>query len=212
MVGFSLMHGGYGIILFLVLWGGLIWLLATLIFAALSKGIGGKFGATVVVTYAVAWLLISTPYGFWQRLFIGKLAKGPHAVEFIQDAAAVGDLATVRAFLETGIGVDAIDRGGATALHAAAVGGQVRVAEYLFAQGANVNAVNLYGDSPLENAESMNRREVAQFLASHGAKRIRGTDEQRKKVADEIFREQMEQFNKESEESFNKNVAGQRRE
>jgi ankyrin repeat protein len=140
-----------------------------------------------------------TPYGFWQRIFVADLARGPHAAEFVADAAALGDLETVKAFLSEGVSVDARDDRGATPLHAAAIGGQLAVAQYLLSKGADVNAINRYGDSPLENALSMNRDDTAKFLAAKGGKRIRGTEEQHQKASEEIVREQMKEMDRRSQ-------------
>src|SRR5262245_9551984 len=99
MVGFSLMHGGLGILLLLALWGGLFWIAAVVIFAAISRSFASVPTGILVVLYGLAWVLVETPYGFWQRLFIEKLAHGAHAPEFLSYAAALGDLQTVEAFL-----------------------------------------------------------------------------------------------------------------
>jgi hypothetical protein len=199
MVGFALIHGeaGVGIPLMLNLWGGLIWLAFVAIFAAFSWSLGGVLGMSVVTAYALAWALVSTPYGFWQRMFVAKLAHGPHAAEFVQQAAALGEIRTDRAFIDAAVPVDQQDsRAGSTALHAAATGGQLAVAEFLVSRGANVNAINRYGDSPLENAESANSRDVAQFLMSHGGEKFRGSEEQRAKVISEIVRQDIKEMDR----------------
>jgi ankyrin repeat protein len=67
--------------------------------------------------------------------------------------------------------VDARDtRDGQTALHGAAVEGQVKVIEYLVSRGADVNAVDRFGDSPLEVAITGKHNEAAQVLADHGGR------------------------------------------
>lgn len=74
---------------------------------------------------------------------------------------------------------------GATPLHGAAVEGQLEVIEYLISRGADVNALNAYGDSPMENARSMNHPEAMHLLERHGGRVIRGTDEQRNRAIEE---------------------------
>lgn len=196
MVGFSLVHQGWGIPLLLAFWAGWAWLAAVAIFALIRRSLGCWFGASVTVLYVVALAVVLTPYGVWQRVFVEKLAQTPRAPEFVQYAAALGDLATVKAFLNQGLSVDVRDRRGATPLHAAAVGGQLAVAEYLVSKGADVNAINRFGDSPLENAESEGKRDVATFLAAKGAKRMRGTAEMRDKVISEIVRQDSEELDR----------------
>jgi hypothetical protein len=63
----------------------------------------------------------------------------------------------------------------------------VDVLEFLIAKGASLDALNRYGDSPLEEASES--PEAARFLESHGAHRIRGTEAQRQKAVEEIVRE-----------------------
>ena len=197
MVGFSLMHTGLGLPLLLALWGGLLWVAAVVIFAVLSRSIGGaRMMVALIITYGLAWAIVATPYGFWQRLFVEKLARTPRAADFVQYAAALGDLKTVEAFFSKGVAVDARNRSGATPLHAAAVEGQLVIAEYLLAKGADVNAINRYGDSPLENAVSMNRTEMARLLTERGGKRIRGSEDQRNNASKAIVLEQMEEMDR----------------
>jgi hypothetical protein len=177
LVGFSLMHSD-AILLFLAFGGGLFWIAGVAIFAARSRSFGMTTGILVVL-YGLSWLLVETPYGFWQRMFIEKLAHGANAPEFLTFAAAVGDLQTVDAFLSHGVPVDVRNRNGATALNGAAVEGHLKVADHLLANGADVNAVDRRGHTPLENALSMNRVDMARFLTERGGKMIHGGEGQR---------------------------------
>jgi Ankyrin repeats (3 copies) len=138
MVGWSLTHGAGGILV-LALLGGLVWIAAAAIFAALSRSMPIPI-RILVILYGLAWVLVEAPYGFWQRLFIEKLAHGAHAAQFLTYAAALGDLQTVEALLSHGVPVDARDQNGRTALNRAALAGQSRVVNYLLANGADVNA------------------------------------------------------------------------
>lgn len=167
-----------GIVLFLAFWGGPFWIAGVAIFAARSRSVSVPTGILVAL-YGLTWVVVGTPYGFWQRLFVEKLAHGAHAPEFLTFAAALGDLQTVEAFLSHGVPVDVRNRNGATALHGAAVEGQLKVADQLLANGADVNAVDRYGHTPLENALSMNRIDMSRFLTERGGKTIRGGEEQR---------------------------------
>jgi hypothetical protein len=195
MVGFSLAHGG-GAILFLfplVLVGWLV-LLAVLTALSLAKKqrISRLRGAGLVVALVVLTALWPS-YGFWQRLFAARLAIGLYAAKFLVLDAATGDLSTVKALLSHGVPVDARDMpDGQTALHGAAVEGQVKVIEYLVSRGADVNAMDGFGDSPLEVAITNKHNEAAQVLADHGGRRIRGDDARRRKVTEDIVRKDME--------------------
>ena len=68
----------------------------------------------------------------------------------------------------------------------------------LLSRGADVNALNAYGDSPLANALEArhNKSQVVALLKEHGAKLIRGSDEQRNRVIEEQVRRDIEEMNK----------------
>ena len=192
MVGFSLAHGG-GVILLVFPLALTVWLFIALVY------LGYRFWKTrrikpsalqAVLTSIGLLVLLSLPQGFWLRLFIDRSSKGPYAMEFFVDAAAMGDLATVKAFVKNGISVDAQEpREMKTALYGAAVQGQTEVIAYLIAHGANVNLLTSSGDSPLEAATSEHHDEAARYLASHGGKLIRGSDELHAKVVQAIVAE-----------------------
>lgn len=160
------------------------------------RSLGGPLIVMMLLAYGVSWGLLEVPYGYWQRLFIDKLAHGQYAAEFLTYSAAVGDLKTVETFLSKGVPVGARNSSGATALHAAAVEGRLEVAEYLLTKGADVNAINRYGDSPLQDAISMKRSEVVKLLVAKGGQRIRGSPEQRDNASKKIVREQMQETDK----------------
>lgn len=196
MVGFSLMHGGLGILLLLALYAGLLWAGAVLIAFVVTRSLGNKVIVGLLITYGLAWTAVATPYGFWQRLFIEKFSP-THATDFFTYAAATGDLKTVEAFLKHGVDINTQGRDG-TALHGAAVEGELEVMEFLIAHGANVNAVNAYGDSPLANATNAKKRaaETQALLAKHGGILIRGSEQQRDRVINEQVRKDMEKMDK----------------
>jgi truncated hemoglobin YjbI len=78
--------------------------------------------------------------------------------------------AVVEALLAAGADVNA--RGGvtrATPLHIAARRGFVKIAQTLLDHGAEINARDNKGDTPLQRAINCRRREVARLLEAHGA-------------------------------------------
>jgi len=79
-----------------------------------------------------------------------------------------------------------------TALHGAAEKGDTQTLRYPISQGANVNAVDRFGDSPLELALSNHRDATANLLVELGAKRLRGTDAQREKAIHDQVQEQID--------------------
>jgi hypothetical protein len=133
----------------------------------------------------------SLPYGLWQRWFADRLAHGPHAEEFLLFAADRGDLETVKAFLACGVAIDSRDRDGKTGLHLAAARDHIEVLNYLLSRSADPNAVDRFGDSPLETAAVAKKNQAVQLLETQGAKRIRGDDEHRHKAAEDILREDL---------------------
>ncbi len=58
-----------------------------------------------------------------------------------------------------------------------------------------MNAVNLYGDSPLERASANHRMDVVQVLSEHGGKDIKGDAEQRDRASKEIVHRDIEEMN-----------------
>ena len=179
MVGFSLAHSGLAVLM-LAPFAGAAWAIGALSLTLFRKSWQQRFRLALIVVYCLLVLLMFVPYGFWQRLLVQKHAHGLHVGEYVSYAAAAGDLATVKAFLAQGVAVDVrSEDNGATPLHGAAVEGQIAVMEYLLSQGADVNALNSHGDSPLENAVSSKHADAAELLRAHGGRQIRGSDAQR---------------------------------
>ncbi len=197
MVGFSLAHGQGALLLFspalLILWillvvVALVWTLATR--RRIARATWFDLGLAALVG-----AILAIPYGAWQRLFVDRLVAGPYAGEFMTDAAATGDLSMVQALLAHGAPVNVTNRAGQTGLHAAAVGNRVEVLALLVSKKATLDALDRYGDSPLEAAASAGSGEAAKFLEAQGAHQIRGTDAQRQKATEDIVREDIEQMN-----------------
>ncbi|KAK7793777.1 hypothetical protein R5R35_013032 [Gryllus longicercus] len=67
-------------------------------------------------------------------------------------AAEAGDLEQILECLAAGVPIEATDSRRNTALHVAAGNGRWEVLEYLVCAGANVNARNRYGATPLHSA------------------------------------------------------------
>jgi uncharacterized protein len=86
-------------------------------------------------------------------------------------AALANDADAVSALLTQGADPNAPERLGFTALHFAAQEGALAAAEILLAAGAQVDAVNSYGSTPLWTAvfNSRGRGELIQLLRRHGA-------------------------------------------
>lgn len=55
-----------------------------------------------------------------------------------------------------------------TALHLAASEGSLRVADYLITNGANVNVVDRWGNTPLQDAVDNNHELLAKLIRMHG--------------------------------------------
>jgi len=194
LVGYSLAYTGTGVLLILCVLTSLAWPLVVIVTAAWRRRFGPPVLWAMVAAYGLAWVVILMPYGVWQRLFIDKFSQ-PQAVELLTYAAAQGDRATIDAFLGTGLAVNAQGKIG-TALHAAAIRGQLDTMRYLLKKGADVNAINTFGDSPMENAGHAleHSAEALALLAAHGGKRVRGSDEQRKSALERQMQENIQQM------------------
>jgi ankyrin repeat protein len=191
MVGFSLAHSGYGALLLLGPIAGIVWAIAVVVVAVRRKSWRHPVRLGLLGAFGVCILLMLVPYGFWQRLLVKTHAHGAYAGEFVSYAAAAGDLATVKSFVTEGVSVDVRNESsGATPLHGAAVAGQIGVIQYLLSKGADVNALNAYGDSPVQNALSTDHPDAVALLEAHGGKNIRGPDAQRDQaIKDQVARD-----------------------
>jgi hypothetical protein len=199
MVGFSLAHGSASILLLapilLFLWTAVVAVLTVRSLIRKNRIAMQRWaGLGLVVSLFV---LIGLPVGFWQRVFISRMAASPRAGDLLLYAAYRGDLSTVRGLVSHGAPVDATDHATwRTAMHGAAAKGDLPILRYMVSQKANINALDRSGDSPLELAASANRIEAIQFLTESGAKRIRGDEAQRKKALDGQVQESIEELDR----------------
>jgi hypothetical protein len=190
MLGFSLAHGA-GAVLFLAPILLSVWILVALIVlvVCLLRKRPLTWGYWLTLGSALAMIgILSIPPVFFQWWLIGSFAKSPHAGDLIIYDAREGDLRTVRGYLEHGVPMTATDYEGSTAVFAAAAGGRLPVIEMLAGKGADLNAINLYGDSPLEAASERGNASVVSFLKVRGAVQIHGTPEQRDAASELIVR------------------------
>jgi ankyrin len=86
------------------------------------------------------------------------------------DAAKQGDLAALRALIESGADVNAAEGDGATALHWASHRDDLEAADLLILAGADVNAVNYLGVTPLWSASLNGSPAMARKLLAAGAR------------------------------------------
>jgi hypothetical protein len=191
MIGFSLMHvyPVLTLIAFVGLFGGYLWAAAMFIAMIVARSFGGRLVLLLCALYAVTTTLQRIPYQEWQFIFADRLAKGPKGADFATSAAVHGNTRLVARLLDGGVPINATTREGRTALHLAAFGGKVETIDYLLSRGADVNAISLYGDSPLGEALAQNQKDAAKMLESHGGKDIRGTPEQRNSATKRIVSE-----------------------
>ena len=90
----------------------------------------------------------------------------------LMEASKRGDMRLVKTILEKGADVNAVDKGGATALIYAADGGHVKVVGLLLEKGADVNAKNKGGWTALmwaATGSSSRRTEMVKLLIAKGA-------------------------------------------
>lgn len=86
----------------------------------------------------------------------------------LQDAAARGDLARVRALVQANPTAISARVDGTTALHEATRGGHAEVVKFLVTSGANINALNFSGLTPLKLALGYQRAGIADYLRMQG--------------------------------------------
>jgi Ankyrin repeats (3 copies) len=198
-VGFSLAHGT-GAILFIFPFLLFIWTAVVIVLTLISKIKKREIAPTRLAALGMAVSLLvlgELPDGFWQRIFISRMATSPRASDLLVYAAYRGDLGTVRGLILHGVPVDAIEHAQwRTALHGAAVKGDVPTLRYLTSKGATINALDRFGDSPLELAASRGNQKAAEFLIERGAKRIRGDEAQRQRAIHDEVQEDIKELNR----------------
>ena len=99
---------------------------------------------------------------------------GPSAPDIsIHDAAGEGNIEAVKQHIAAGTDVDAKlahDPGGITPLIVAAASGHKELAELLIANGADVNATDDGGKTPLDSVFGYLELEIVDLLRKHGGK------------------------------------------
>lgn len=93
----------------------------------------------------------------------------------LEEAAASGNLATVRLLLECGEDPNRRDRDGWSAIHWAAEEGHLEIVRLLLNAGANPNAVSSYGTSPLHCAANGGHLSIVSLLLLQRADPLRST-------------------------------------
>jgi ankyrin repeat protein len=86
----------------------------------------------------------------------------------LQDAAARGEIDKVRSLIQANPASINAREGGTTALHEATRAGHLEIVKLLVANGANVNATDFSGLTPLKLALGRRNTEIAELLRQHG--------------------------------------------
>ena len=197
MVGFSLAHAYPQYLLpipGLFLW--VLILIGTVVFAVVRRR---RIPTSLWIELAAAGLVVAVgmiPYETWQLWFADRIATAPQPGQFMTAAGCSGNQRLIEALVAHGVRIDERDRSGNTALHTAAVCNRVDLIDYLLQQSVPIDAVNRYGDSALERAYERPGNATAKVLEAHGARRIRGTPEQRDKAVQEIVREDIDRMDR----------------
>jgi hypothetical protein len=197
MIGFSLAHGYFAMLFFAPLLSAL-WAFATLItliVSAIRKRQASKWLASMFLATSFILGLLMLPPVFWQWLFIGHFAKSSQAAELMTYATGEGDLRTVRGYLSHGVPIESKNYEGATSLFQAAAVGNMQLLDLLASNGANLSAVNSYGDSPLAAAIKNHHDSAASFLKEHGAVLVKGTQAQRDAAIEAIVQRDIARMN-----------------
>jgi ankyrin repeat protein len=88
----------------------------------------------------------------------------------LRQAAEIGDVHGVQMLLEDRVSIDARDASGRTALMLAVLRGHGDAVDALLAGGADPNAADAHGTTPLQTAVATNQPAVAAALRRAGAR------------------------------------------
>jgi ankyrin repeat protein len=111
----------------------------------------------------------------------GGLAHGKEVIDLIKsvgilvDAAAKGNLDTLKELIDKGTPVNGLDKFGHSALTEACFGGKTEVVKLLLEKGADPNIKKGDGQTPLSLAEGQKHADIVQLLNDAIAKQAKGT-------------------------------------
>jgi hypothetical protein len=100
----------------------------------------------------------------------GSKAAPPNDPAALRQAAEIGDIHKLQMLLEDRVRIDARDAGGRTALMLAVLHGHSDAVDALLAGGADPNAADAHGTTPLQTAVATNQPAVAAALRRAGAR------------------------------------------
>jgi ankyrin repeat protein len=128
---------------------------------------------------ALGWAA-SLGYTLIAELLLNRGANVNHKAQNTQfvplaEAAACGDLSTVRLLLDYAATPYYSDREGWSAIHWAAEEGHLDVVRLLLTYGANINKVSSYGTSPLHCAANGGHNDIVSVLLENGADPLKST-------------------------------------
>lgn len=166
-----------------------VWLVVYLVVAAWRRSFGGMVTVAPFLLWLAAAGTLAIPPGFWERLFIEKILATGRAGEFMVEAADRTDLETVRAFVSRGVSLKSCDVVGETVLHKAANKGSLQLTIFAIEAGADPNALNRYGNSPMELALRRRHSQIMRYLSDNGGMIIRNDHIDSGRIQDEIWRD-----------------------
>jgi len=140
----------------------------------LAPGMGGdemRVGANNHIVEREADLL-STEFGQFVREEDAELASRYAASAALCEAAASSDITALRGLVDAGTDVNAGDYDKRTAIHLAASEGLTEVVKFLVEEAnADVNVVDRWNNTPLDDAMRSHHKEVVDLLYKLGAKK-----------------------------------------
>jgi hypothetical protein len=143
MVGFSLAHANRPLLLLGLLAAVcahvfLVALLVMVVVDKLRKRSVPRPNLMMVFTLAIVTGLLYIPYAGWMTLMVKLWGPGPHGNSYLSFAAAQNHPYLVKTLINSGVPVDT-PYDGSTALNAACVPKDLRIARYLLSKGAELS-------------------------------------------------------------------------
>jgi hypothetical protein len=136
MVGFSMMHGGPGVVGFFALLLGILWAIVVTLVAVHRRTWMSRSQALLIVVVALSYGLARIPYGYWKLLTVKICGIERVTPGWLTYAAAKGEKPLLQHLIANGFDINTRNGGGESLLTIAKRAGHTGMSEWLTTHGA----------------------------------------------------------------------------